>query len=603
MKKQLLTLASLVLVLSASAQIRYYNEVFTNAEIVKAASNQVYGINVDFLKNQQLYSPAYLAANNAQITTEHAEIRDSILSAVAAGTAPNIPTKYFTPFSSDPSTIIKLITPLPNNPGAGVFNPFHMGMMDIYMPNPGIDTESQRPVILYIHTGNFLPKGLNGGVSGTKDDSVVVEMCKQWARRGYVAVAANYRLGWNPVASAQSDRTRTLLNGVYRAIGDMKQVVRTLRTQASGLGIDPNNIIIYGQGSGGYVSLAYNFLDKYAETTLPKFDPDATGLTVIDTTYVGNVQGLGGLLNFYQYQSVPGTSADIQFCVNAGGALGDKSWIEGGEAPNITFHCPRDPFAPFSEGTVIVPTTGEIVVDADGPNVFMPFINNLGNNDSFKDLNTHEDPYTVRAREQYGKTLNTDIPIIIGGQSVTISTEAEGLYPFFTPQSISAPWEFWNEADFTAYHGYLSQLGFAPPTLAPAADILTNASNGNPNVKSQSLAYMDTINGYMHRRIMVSLQLGDWEAVNVPELAAIANDDISVYPNPAASIINFKSTNGDNQIARYRIFDISGRNISTMQNVNSSVLTLNVGSFAKGLYISEITLDNGKVISKKFSIE
>jgi hypothetical protein len=601
MTKKLQTLLALALVggtyFNTEAQSRYQDEIFTDAQIIKAQSNQVYGINVDFLKNQQLYSNAYIEANLAQITSEHNEIRDSLISAITNGTAPNIPTTYYTPFSSDPSTIIKLITPLANNPANGVYNPFQMGMMDVYMPSPAFDTETNRPVMIYIHTGNFLPKGINGGVGGSKDDSAAVEFCRQWAKRGYVAVAPNYRLGWNPLGATQSDRTRTLLNGVFRGITDIKQVVRSLKTNAAALGIDGDKITIYGQGSGGYVALAYNFLDKYSETELEKFDPDLTGITVINQDYVGEISGLGGLLNFYQYQSVPGTSADIAFCVNAGGALGDKSWIEGGEAPNLSIHALRDPFAPFTAGTVIVPTTNEPVVDADGPSVFMPVVNSFGNNDVLENYRVN-DPITARARSQYGATVTTDIPIIIGGTSATVDTEAEGLFTLMLPAGESSPWDWWSESDFTAYHGYLTALGIS---ISPAQDILDGAAAGNPNIKSQSLSYIDTIQGYIHPRIMVALQIGEWEALKVSELSSEL-DNVAIYPNPASTSVNFKSNNPETAISSIKLIDITGRVAYRSANMSSNLVELNTTNLTSGIYMGIITLENGEEVIKKFSV-
>jgi len=576
----LLLVASIIATQSIFAQTRYLDEVFTDAEIIKAQENQVYGINVDFLNNQLLQSSAYVNSKITQIQAEHNEIRDSLLAAIAGGYSPNIPVNYFTPYAQDTSREIKLINPRPDDPANSIFNPFQMGMMDVYMPNPAIDTVTDRPVIIYLHTGNFLPKGINGGVTGRKNDPVAIELCEQWAKRGYVAIAANYRLGWDPTNSSQSVRTRTLLNGVYRAIGDVKQVVRSVKSQSAALGIDPDNIILYGQGSGGYVSLAYNFLDDYAETTLPKFDPEATGVTVIDTNIVGGVDGRGGILNFYQYQSSPNVDADIAFCVNAGGALGDTSWINGGESPNVSFHAIRDPFAPFTDGTVIVPTTGGLVVDASGANTFMPIVNRYGNNSSFENINDFNDYATTRARQVYGQTYSDDIPIIIGGQPVTVSTEAEGMFAFDTEQTNSAPWEWWSEADFNAYHAYLTQLNFGPPTLFPAQTIIDGQTG--PNDEALSQAYLDTMQLYMHRRIMVELQIGDWEAVGTEDALAL-NNAVSMYPNPAHGSVQFQS-NGT-EIETLEIYDLTGKAVIPQVTVAGNYYFLDLNSFESGMYI------------------
>ena len=81
---------------------------------------------------------------------------------------------------------------------------------DIY--EPAEDTETDRPLLIYIHTGNFLPQYLNGSAVGTKSDSVAVELCTRYAKMGYVVASIDYRLGWNPLAATQAERTSQLIN-------------------------------------------------------------------------------------------------------------------------------------------------------------------------------------------------------------------------------------------------------------------------------------------------------------------------------------------------------------------------------------------------------
>jgi acetyl esterase/lipase len=315
-------------------QERYLDEVFTDSEILVIKNETLgAGLNVDPMKNPALWNPDQL--DQGILATEHAEI----VSALQQGQAP--PTKYF----DGSSTLIKL-----TYPPADVINTLQY---DVYMPDTAVDTMSQRPVLIYLHTGNFLPKAINLGVTGLKDDSTVVKFCTDFAKRGYVAVAVNYRLGWNAQGSDQATRVRSLLNAVYRAIQDTKYTVRTVKSRAADLKINPDKVGLFGQGSGGYVALAYNCLDRWEETALPKFNPTNLPTPTIDTNLVGFPDATGGLLNFYDYQPTPVTDASIAVCVNVGGALADLSWIEGGEAPFITVHSPRDEFAPFVQGMQI----------------------------------------------------------------------------------------------------------------------------------------------------------------------------------------------------------------------------------------------------------
>ena len=166
---------------------------------------------------------------------------------------------------------------------------------DIYEPTG--DTETNRPVIILVHTGSFLPPVLNGQATGSKSDLSIVEQCTRWAKKGYVAVAMENRLGWDPESSDQNVRTSTLLQAAYRGIQDAKAMVRYMRmTEATGnpYGIDESKIVLGGQGTGAYVSLGYATLDTVTELYLPKFldfsDP-ANPTPYVYPPFFGNIDG------------------------------------------------------------------------------------------------------------------------------------------------------------------------------------------------------------------------------------------------------------------------------------------------------------------------
>jgi hypothetical protein len=52
---------------------------------------------------------------------------------------------------------------------------------DIYEPNG--DTATNRPVIILMHTGSFLPPVANGQPTGSKTDLSIVEQCNRWAKK------------------------------------------------------------------------------------------------------------------------------------------------------------------------------------------------------------------------------------------------------------------------------------------------------------------------------------------------------------------------------------------------------------------------------------
>ena len=96
-------------------------------------------------------------------------------------------------------------------------------MLDIYEPVG--DTETERPLFLFFHSGNFLPPMVNGGTQGTRTDNTVVEICERFARMGYVTAAVSYRLGWNPTAGTQEERTLQLIQAAYRGVQDSRTAV------------------------------------------------------------------------------------------------------------------------------------------------------------------------------------------------------------------------------------------------------------------------------------------------------------------------------------------------------------------------------------------
>ncbi|MEO0340319.1 MAG: alpha/beta hydrolase, partial [Bacteroidota bacterium] len=131
-------------------------------------------------------------------------------------------------------------------------------VMDIYTPDG--DDATDRPVVVYFHTGSFLPQYFNGQITGNKQDSTCAEICRRLARKGYVAISATYRAGWVPTAvgaEGQNTRTGTLLNAAYRGIQDARSLIRFLRMTAAEMenpyGINTENITLWGQGTGGYL--------------------------------------------------------------------------------------------------------------------------------------------------------------------------------------------------------------------------------------------------------------------------------------------------------------------------------------------------------------
>ena len=398
-------------------------------------------------------------------------------------------------------------------------------LCDVYEPTG--DTLTDRPVVILAHTGSFLPPVINGQPTGGKTDSSVVQQCMRWARKGYVAVAMSYRLGWNPTSTDQDTRTSTLLQAAYRGIQDAKAMVRFLRktedVDGNPYGIDPNKIALGGQGTGGYISLGYATLDTvgdnipWQEIYLTKFfnlttmqpyvyppifgnydGTDATFMPIYDT--LGNIIGQTP----WNIPNWPTYSNEITMAFNIGGCLGDSSWLEQGDVPIVSFHCAKDPSGPYANGDVIVPTTGNFVVEAQGSYIVQKHQDMYGNNAVFSN-GCFSDVFT-----QASVSNNTLFNTING---YPVGNNYNGLYTFITPPpsttpnafgesyaEAGAPWDWW---DNTWYDNMHQAIHSSPPGYGPANSIL-----GNPNMSSaHGNAYLDTIQGYLNPRMMLAFGL------------------------------------------------------------------------------------------------
>ncbi len=490
--------------------------------------------------------------------------------------------------------------------------------LNYFMSNSGLPPEQQttlklypidetdRPVIVYLHAGNFLPQVINGSPIGSKRDSAVVNNCKQWAKRGYVAIALNYRMGWNPISEDPDVRRGTLLQAVYRAIHDTQTAVRYMRStvmmQGDPYGIDPDQFVLFGQGSGGYVALAYATLDDYnSQIAIDKFIGE-NGLPYVIEAIDGSIDGGPGAIRLPDPLQQAGISKDVNMTVNAGGALADISWLDAGNVPMVSIHCVRDPFAPFGDGTVVVPTTNEDVVDVSGANVFIPKAIDLGNNAAFETIPLGNDPYTNRARAIYGQTYEYILPT---QPTITVSANAEGLFPVVLPINTIAgnrltnensPWDWWDFATLQAVvAGTNASLGLSGDDAYDATEIHESSLLSHPNMgAAKGLAYIDTIQGYANPRIMCTLGLEGNPCITGVTDRDLA-DGTAIYPNPAQTSITLR--NNAHMIRRVELTDITGRMVMKA-NVNSHEFIMQRDGLNDGLYLLQVIFDNNRIIKK-----
>jgi len=117
--------------------------------------------------------------------------------------------------------------------------------LDVYYCDYGTDTiaAKDKPVVYFFYGGGFV-EGVSLRVS---------DLCEQYARRGYIAVAPNYRLGFYGAYPSDSISVCYDLQGPsiasYRALLDAQAAMRWMRDNAQtvlGLDVDPDNFFVQG---------------------------------------------------------------------------------------------------------------------------------------------------------------------------------------------------------------------------------------------------------------------------------------------------------------------------------------------------------------------
>ncbi len=441
---------------------------------------------------------------------------------------------------------------------------------DIYLP-PASDTAQKRPLIILLPTGSFLPRYLNQGPTGDKNDSATIEMCKRFAMRGFVVCAAAYRQGWNPTGSTVDIRRGTIMQAVYRGMQDAKAAVRYMRMNADLYKVDTGRIALGGQGTGGYIALGYAYVDRNAETRYSKFINSGTGQPFIDTAMLGDINDLmPGTINNVNN---PGYSSKVNMIFNLGGAIGDINWMEAGEVPVVGFHSYTDPFAPDTSGIVYVPgTTPQPVIPVDGSRNICRMANTLGLNNQWK-LASFHDVYSAASK------MNNE--------------KIEGYYRFKIvpggPQA--APWEWWDSATCVNVATATYQaVGYTPAAAAAAAQQChSNGLSTNPNMsKAKALAYIDTMQNYLAPRMMIAMQInGYMQFMGIDKSRGEAK--FAMYPNPCGNHLVIKT---EETIQKIQFFDMSGRNV---MNAVSTDIDLNLNA---GIYIVKVITNKGEAVQK-----
>ena len=492
---------------------------------------------------------------------------------------------------------------------------------DIYMPTG--DTETARPLVLVFHTGNFLPPILNQQIAGHNKDSSVVHICTELAKRGFVAAAVTYRSGWNPAAQSQPERALGLIQAAYRGVQDGRTAVRYFRlTEAAAgnpYGIDPNKIAVWGNGTGGYLTLGMVGLSDYNEIPITtngpgKFLLDADGDGVVETpmvvpAYHGDIEGkdttitpnaaflipAGDTSNFGNHVQF---SSDINLQINVGGAIGDISWLNDNTTPTISIQSAFDQFAPYDDDVLIVPTTGDPIMRVQGGLQIGMAQEAAGINQAWKDFGFTD------ATTELAKT----------NSATAGHNYMEGLFPWVKPrnslnQDEGVVINWWNPTD--AAPGW-SLPGVPIPGPAhegaplnmipyPGDSTLTYHTQGqflNEGMSAaKSKANIATIMDYVLPRTCLALGLDcDLKGYSSIKHLDAAELGLAITPNPAMDIAYVRTENVDFQ--EVRVYDLQGRLVRSEDGLNTSFYSIKRNDLPDGMYAVQVRFEDGVITQK-----
>lgn len=139
---------------------------------------------------------------------------------------------------------------------------------DIAYPINDEAPECGRPLAVIVHGGSFM--------AGSKEDYNIQVWLSEFAKKGYVTMAINYRLGMyqtpDPInclvekyGCLNTADSSEWFRANYRGSQDCHGAIRYMVSKKDVYNIDPQQIFLIGESAGGFVTLQTAFLDGEEE--------------------------------------------------------------------------------------------------------------------------------------------------------------------------------------------------------------------------------------------------------------------------------------------------------------------------------------------------
>lgn len=245
--------------------------------------------------------------------------------------------------------------------------------MDIY--NPVENLQEARPMIIWAFGGSF--------VSGSKAD--MKAFCYQYARKGYVTAAIDYRLLNVVDVLVNGLDSLTGLDIAVKATSDMRASVRHMKKEAANgnpYNIDPDKIIVGGLSAGGITALNTAIVD--ADDAM-EFEPHIQ--TIYDDN--GGLEGNSGDAENLTYDS------KVAGVISLSGAVYRLEWLDPTDPPIASIHGDADETVIYGYGWANV--NGLEVIPLYGSGASHAYMDQIGLSNTLQTLagGGHTNIYTA----------------------------------------------------------------------------------------------------------------------------------------------------------------------------------------------------------------
>lgn len=417
-------------------------------------------------------------------------------------------------------------------------------LLDIYKPKN--DSNCLRPILVLVHGGAWF--------AGSKEDSYMVLMSREFAKKGWVVANINYRLGTHKAASYNmyalcnnsisapcgyiSDSAE-IFRANFRAMQDAKGAIRFMKNRNSMDSSDVNNVFIAGESAGAFIAYATAFTDQPSEKSnlcnaindAPNPDNDLNTYGCIPSNNnlarpdLGDIEGN---LNTGMF------NASVKGIGSFYGAAFDLSIINQlVDTPCVyLFHQGADVVVNYQYGRVLGRTSWECYAQTNLCQTYYFYPNAFGNE-------------SIR---QYFLGLGTSAPVF--------------------------------QADIVNNYSYLNNC----------------FSNGH-SIDNFNLRVQNMTNLFANKIALSSNNPQFNCSLNYLRPISLSQEKISVYPNPTNHLIHVKVMNaliGNT----FRVYDFTG-NLVLSEMIISSQTEIDVKKFSDGVYFICI---EGQANCQRFAI-